>query len=276
MYKKYWGLNESPFQNTIDPRWFHESPAHEEAMARLYYLIEQRRRFGLFLGSKGAGKSLLMEVLVQQVRRTQRQIAMTDLFGRNEYEMLWELSAALELAPAEDASQWTIWRNLSDHLQSLQSARIQTVVVFDHMDRADEGCIKLLQRLLHISQGPACWTTFIVCVRSEALSRLPSVLTEMSDLRVELGRLDHDETQTYLADLMSKAGCQRNVFADSAIDSIYEQTAGQPRAINRLCDLSLLAAMGEGRDEIDADIVQSAAAEVQTPAPANGDLLAVH
>ncbi len=40
MYDNYWGLWESSFYNTINVRWFHESPSREEALARLHFLIE--------------------------------------------------------------------------------------------------------------------------------------------------------------------------------------------------------------------------------------------
>ena len=46
MYANYWGLAETPFRNTLDARWFYESPVHEEALARLLFLIENQRRCG--------------------------------------------------------------------------------------------------------------------------------------------------------------------------------------------------------------------------------------
>jgi len=79
MFESYWGLTESPFANRQDVRWFHESPVHEEALARLFYVIEQRRGLGLLTGGSGAGKSLLLKVIGHQVRRTRRHLAAVDL-----------------------------------------------------------------------------------------------------------------------------------------------------------------------------------------------------
>ena len=58
MYESHWGLSESPFASRPSTKWFHESPVHDEALARLFYLIEQRRGFGLLSGSSGTGKTL--------------------------------------------------------------------------------------------------------------------------------------------------------------------------------------------------------------------------
>ena len=57
MYETYWGLAESPFRNLLDDRWFYESPSHEEVLARLHFLVDQRRLCGLLGGPRGTGKS---------------------------------------------------------------------------------------------------------------------------------------------------------------------------------------------------------------------------
>ena len=66
MYASHWGLRESPFRNCLDPHCFYQSPTHEEALARLHFLVEQHRRLGLLLGPDGSGKSLLLEVFAAQ------------------------------------------------------------------------------------------------------------------------------------------------------------------------------------------------------------------
>lgn len=43
MYQAHWGLRESPFRGLLDPKFFYQSPTHEEALARLHFLVEQRR-----------------------------------------------------------------------------------------------------------------------------------------------------------------------------------------------------------------------------------------
>lgn len=57
MHERYWGRNDFALQGTIGQSGLIETPPHEEALARLSYLVEHRRRFGLMLGPAGTGKS---------------------------------------------------------------------------------------------------------------------------------------------------------------------------------------------------------------------------
>ena len=62
MYTKYWGLQESPFRGSLDPRYYFNSPSHDEALARLQFVVENQRRLALTLGDSGSGKSLLLQI----------------------------------------------------------------------------------------------------------------------------------------------------------------------------------------------------------------------
>ena len=75
MYQTHWGLRETPFRTCLDPRFFYQSPTHEEALARLHFLVEQNRRLGVLLGEPGSGKSLLLEVFAAEGRRDGRAVA---------------------------------------------------------------------------------------------------------------------------------------------------------------------------------------------------------
>ena len=88
MYQAYWGLREPPFRGNLDPKSFYQSPTHEEALARLNFLVEQHHRLGLLIGPGGSGKSLLFEVFAQQLRRQGRSVAKLSLLDVEPAEML--------------------------------------------------------------------------------------------------------------------------------------------------------------------------------------------
>ncbi len=259
MYETYWGLSQSPFQNSTGNGRFHENPVHEEALARLLYLVEQQRRCGLLIGPRGTGKSLLLGVLAGQIRRTQRQVAQVDLHGLGGFDMLWQLAAALRLAPGGSDSQLALWRKIEDHLKGLQLARMQTVLIFDSLDRALDDCVQTLQRLLHLQNGPSCWTTTIVSSRSVRPSAFSDRLSELADLRIELSAMDRRQTGLYVRQALRNAGSDRELFAAGALDRLFERTGGVLRAVNRLCDLSLLAAMSQTCERVDAAVIDAAA-----------------
>lgn len=263
MYAQYWGLVSSPFLNTRDTRWFHESPGHEEALARLLYIAEERRQCGVLLGSSGTGKSLLLQRLYRELGRGQRELALVDLQGRSSHEFLWETVAALGLAPGRFDDTLDLWRRLQDHLQSNEYAQIPTVLIFDHLDGADPECARALLRLYHLGNNSAASLTLIFSLRGENLADWGDLLGDMSELRIELPDLDRSQTQDYIETLLRQAGAVRLLFEPSAIDELYQQTLGNPRRINRLCDLCLLAGMADGQTRVSQAMVAAAGDEVQ-------------
>ena len=263
MYAQYWGLAESPFQNTLDSRWFYESPGHEEALARLLYIVEEQRQCGVLLGGTGTGKSLILDRLQRDLSRTQREAALVNLQGRSVHELLWETAAALGLAPGRRELVGDLWRRLQDHLESNGFAQIPTVLMYDHLDGAEPECGRALVRLYHLGNGGPCKLKLVFTLRNESLTHWGGLLGDMSDLRIELPELDRSQAQDYVETLLRRAGANRVLFDQLAIDELFHQTQGIPRRINRLCDLCLLAGMADGETRVTQAMVSAAADEVQ-------------
>jgi len=259
MYESHWGLSESPFASRLSTNWFYGSPIHDEALARLFYLIEQRRGFGLLSGPPGTGKTLLLRYLAEEIGRSRRRVASVDALGLDAHELLWELAVALGLSPRENDSRWNLWRRVIDHTRSLQMARVQTVFLFDHLERADTTCHAMLERLFSAAGNSAGLTTFIASVRLQDVAGLTGILGDLSDLRVELARFQITETEDFIRSLLARAGCRHEAFSSDAVMRVHSHAFGVPRIICRICDLSLLAAMSEDSLEIDAGLVDSVA-----------------
>jgi general secretion pathway protein A len=262
MYANYWGLAEIPFRNTIDTRWFYQSQVHEEALARLLFLVENHRRCGVLSGAAGTGKSLLLEILEGEVVRTGGQVAHIDLFGRSSQEMLWEIVAELGVPAGPDDSTQRLWRKLHDHVLANRYSRAPLILLLDHLDRAQPECVGVIERLHHLSSGGDTGLTLILGVRDERGAAFAPVLREISDLRIEIAALDRTETQNYIITLLTRAGAAQSIFDDSAIDRLFDETHGVPRHLNRLCDLTLLAGMADQSLRIDESMVAAAAEEL--------------
>ena len=88
MYARHWGLVDIPFQSTVDRRWFYEGPSHEEALARLLFLVEQHRRLGLLIGAAGTGKTMLLSVLQRSAAQAQTEVVDVNVAGRSGNEVV--------------------------------------------------------------------------------------------------------------------------------------------------------------------------------------------
>lgn len=264
MYTAYWGLAEAPFRNNLDPRWFFESAGHEEALARLLYLVEHERRCGVVAGGSGTGKSLLLELVKSEAARAGAQAAVVDLLGKSGREMLWEIVAALGLGPGADDAPQKLWRRLQDRITVNHHLGRPLVLLFDHLERAHAECLEAIERLQQLSAPGRAAFTLILAVRSErSHDLLLRRLREMSDVRIELAPFDREQTRGYVETLLTQAGAERPLFDDSAFERLFEETHGVPREINRLCELSLLAGMAEQAGTIDGTFVAAAAEELR-------------
>lgn len=266
MYNEYWGLTESPFSSVLDAGRFVESAGHDEALARLLYIVEQRRGCGVLVGPAGSGKSLLLRMLAAEARRLPAEVAHVDLLGRTSRELLWETVAALGLGPSTDDLPRTLWRNLDDHVSANRLAASATVLVFDHLDRADPECTCAIERLIQIGAAPEAGLTVVLAARSERLATLNHTLPHLADLHVQLPALDRAETARYIEKRVTEAGANRRLFEEAALERVFIETVGIPRDINRLCDLALVAGMADGAALITEAIV-AASVEQWRPIP---------
>ena len=72
-FLEHWQLRERPFEATWDPRFFHASPEHEEALSRLQYLVEETTmNLGLLSGEIGCGKTLTRAVFAARLDARRR------------------------------------------------------------------------------------------------------------------------------------------------------------------------------------------------------------
>ena len=265
MYLAHWRLREPPFRNAIDSRSFYESPTHEEALARLHFLVDGRRRGGLLLGAAGSGKSLVLDVLARQARRGGRAVARLSLLGLDKQELLWALAAAWGLDPDPHAESRQLWRLILDRLAENHFDGRASVVLLDDADQASDDVLPQILRLAQsdISFDPAA--TLVIAARSDRIGRLDARLLELVDLRIDLLPWDTEDVRGFLQFGLTRAGRPQgedSVFAPQALALLAELSHGVPRHVAQLADLALVAAAGRDLSEVDGRTVEAVCAEL--------------
>jgi len=257
MYQTHWELRETPFRTCLDPRFFYQSPAHEEALARLHFLVDQHRRLGVLLGEPGSGKSLLLEVFAAETRRQGRAVAKVNLLGLTPAELLWELAASfgLNLAPAEPPA--SLWRCLLDRLAEHRYEQRATVVLLDDADQAASDVLAGLRRLASLDYSPESRLTIVLAGCPKRIRRLGRSLLEMAELRIDVAPWEASDTEDYVRRSLARAGRDRPVFDEPAVQRLHELTHGIPRRVSQLADLALLAGAGRQLDHVDAEVVET-------------------
>jgi type II secretory pathway predicted ATPase ExeA len=260
MYRAHWGLRESPFRSSPCARYFYESPVHDEALSRLHYLIENRRRVGLLVGPRGSGKTLLFDVFRQQMRKQGAEVAEVCAIGARERDLLWSLAESLRLSPRDDAETFSLWRMLSDCIVELRYQQRPVALLVDDADRAGDDVRRLCLRLAQIDPSPSAMVTLILSVADER--RLGRSLLELCDLRIDLDPWEADDTAGYLNACVAHAGRAEPIFDLAATQRIHMLAQGIPRRVSQLAELALLAGAGKRLESVDEETVESAYREL--------------
>jgi type II secretory pathway predicted ATPase ExeA len=236
---------------------FYESPTHEEALARLHFLVEHHRRLGLLLGDSGSGKSLLLQVFAGQVRRQGCAVAAVNLIGCEPRELLWSLAAQLGANPADDEPLFALWRKVVDRLSENRFQQLTTVVLLDDADHATSEVLTHIVRLLHAGPSAESPLTLIVAAQRRRLAQLGPRLLDLAELRIELDAWNEADTAAFLNGEPSSSRNQSTAFDPPATARLHQLGQGIPRRVGQLAELAQLAVANSKLPHIDVHTVDS-------------------
>jgi len=267
MYREYWGLQEKPFENTPDPRFFYLSSEHEEGLSRLLYVIQERKGAGILTGIFGCGKTLLTRALLAQLNKNIYQIALINNPYLKAVELLRSIARMLgaEGLPEKltEMSSDFFLQTIGDILLNNAKDGKETLIIIDEAHViSDSEVLEELRLLLNFQSETRFLLTLILIGQPELLERIHKnkQLEQRIAIGYNLGPLSNKETQNYIEHRLKVAGAQRKIFTESATSSIYQNSGGIPRRINQICDMALLTASSQGLDKIDDTLIRQAIA----------------
>lgn len=259
MGQEGWPLKSNPFFLTNGEYFL--AGRHEEALARLLFVVEQHGRCGVVLGRTRLGKSRLLQEVARHASDRQRMVFALDVTGFSRHDF----ARALAHTPGrpETASFSSPWDPLTNLLVGFQAADISGLWLIDHLDDAAESLDLELLRLIRLIERHGGMGTVLVAVR-ESLSLRPwSTHVELS---ITLEPWSSEECRQFLQQRLQAAGIDCSVFDDSGYAALASASAGNPAALLRLCQLALHAAWTLNRSTIDHELVEELCREF-SPGP---------
>ncbi len=249
-----------PFAEAASAALYFPSQVHEEALARMLYLVEERDRCGLLTGAAGTGKSTVLLRLHRQLSRTGWKSCRLDLAGLDHATLLHRIAAELGANPEAIADPLVLWDQLELILEAAARVQQPWVLLMDHADQLRPGALSLIEQLLHTPHSGGLVMLF--ASRHEGRTPLLKTLSEQTSLRIEIPALTIETTQWYVEYALEHALVAMPEFTRDAVQLLARMTSGIPRQINRLCRAVTLAAKADRRSEIDAELVLSIAEEL--------------
>jgi type II secretory pathway predicted ATPase ExeA len=256
-YWSYFGLRQAPFRAAAGSASYHLSPTHEEALARLHFLVENRRRLGLLLGDLGSGKTLLLTRFASEIRSQGIDAVFLPGFGTRDGELLSALLEGLSLGSRREEPERVLWGRLADHLVERRYQRTPAVLIVDDADAAREEALTAVVRILKLDAAAEPQITVVLSAEPRCASRLGARLLDMAELRIDLERWTPEETGEFVQQTLANAGHAGQLFEPRAVERLHELAGGRPRRVGQIADLALIAAAGQQRSSIDAATVET-------------------
>jgi general secretion pathway protein A len=252
----------SPFSGRCEPKCFYASPVHEEALARIDFLVEHRHRLGLLLGESGTGKSFVLRMLVERLRRAGHPVAAIGLVGVEPDELVWLVAVRLGLNPPRGLTAPALWPAVMDRLAEYRYQDLQTVLLLDDADHAAGEVLTLVVRLVKSDPSAQSRLTVVLTGQEQRIGRLGRDLLELAELRIDLARWEPGDTEKYVQAALAQAGRTAAAFDASGLARLHELGRGIPRRVAQLAELAMVAGAGQNVRQIDADTVESVSQEL--------------
>lgn len=261
MYLEYWGLDELPFENVPDPRFFYPSAEHQEALLRMFYAVNSRKGAAMLTGEIGCGKTILSRTLIQDLPPDRYEVGLIANPSLNPIEFLREILYQLG-AETHSESKLDLLHALNSQVTKNLNAGKDTVIIIDEAQAIDDpATLEELRLLLNFQLNDRFLLTLLLIGQPELREKIASIkqLEQRISIKFHLGPLKSEETRSYVQTRLEKVNCSRKIFSDDALTAIHRTSEGIPRSINNICDISLLLGFGSKASDIGPDAINKAA-----------------
>jgi general secretion pathway protein A len=258
MLLEYYGLNDQPFGVTPDPRYLYFSEGHREALAAIYYAIDERRGFSALVAKPGMGKTTLLFRLLESLQESARTAFLFQV-GQDSRDFLDSLVRDLGIR-AKSTNLPALHDALNAMLVKEMEQDRRVVVVIDEAQNLTEQMLEQV-RLLSNFETPAAKMMHIVLAGQPGLGdKLAN--PSLTQLRQRVGAVAQlpaftlKETTDYIGHRLSSAGCaDKQLFTSNAVENIATASEGIPRNINSICFQALALGFVYQKPQIGTEIV---------------------
>ena len=266
MYEEFFNFSGQPFKLNPDPKFFFGSRSHNKAMAYLHYGLRQAEGFIVITGEIGAGKSMLISHLLDQLDRSQVVAAHLLTPNMKREDLLAHILSAYRIEPSRQSKTAEIEAFEDFLFDQLNHGRRVLLIV----DEAQNLPIDTLEELRVLSNmdydGTPLFQVFLVG-QPDFKPVLAGANMEQLRQRViasyNLEPLSADETRSYIEHRLTVVGWNGDPkFDDDVFPAIHQEADGIPRKINKLCNRILLYCTLEEIRHIDKGVVESVAADL--------------
>jgi MSHA biogenesis protein MshM len=254
MYRQHFGLKEHPFSLTPDTQFYFNSQSHREVLSTLLLALRHSEGFIKIVGEVGTGKTLLSRKLLASLGDN-----FITAYIPNPYltpdELKWFLAEEIGISYSPEIPSYQLLKDINLRLVELAQQKRQVVLVVDEAQAMPRETIEALRLLTNLETEKSKLLQVVLFGQPEL-----DELLDRPDLRQLKQRIVFAEyLQTipksslanYLSFRLNSAGYSgAALFSPTAIELLYKASAGVPRLINVIAHKALLAAYGQGAEQV--------------------------
>jgi general secretion pathway protein A len=272
-YVSHWNLQEKPFEEVANTRFFFESEDHREALDRMLYVVNDRNmNMGLLTGEVGSGKTITKNVLCGSLSRQQFEVVNFENSAFPFVDLLYDIlqrpaspvarsTRGSSEPPGGRGDRYQLMSAFKSRLEALHyDEKRHLVLIFDEAQQMEAATLDEVKNLTNISSETDSFLTIFLVGQPELRQKvraLPQV-DQRIFLRFHLNNLDYASTVKYIQHRLRIAGLSgESIFTPAACELVFRQTGGVPREINRLCKLALSFGFAERAREIGDDDIRA-------------------
>lgn len=263
MYEAHFGLRELPFGITPDTSFFFGSPRSQEALNTLLVAARSGEGFIKITGEVGTGKTLLCRKFMATLGED-----FVTAWIPNPYleprSLMLALADELELVLEREVDQHQLLKAITHQLLKLARQGKRVLLCIDEAQALPLETMEALRLLTNLETQKRKLLQIVLFGQPELNRKLEldaiRQLAQRITFHYHLGPLGRDDLDYYIAHRLRVAGYNgARLFSRRAVARLYRASGGIPRLVNILAHKALMLCYGQGRQEVEAAHVASAA-----------------
>ncbi|HEB90172.1 MAG TPA: hypothetical protein ENI85_11420 [Deltaproteobacteria bacterium] len=262
---QHFGLTQDPFSNEPDLRFYFESASHRDVQRRVERGLRQRKGLTLLTGDGGMGKTLLARRILDGLEEEVFEATLLVMLpGAADATGILQRFAR-QLGTEEPATDRAgLLGQIYERLAIVREDGRHAVLIVDDAQVMTPEVFAELGGLLSLEYEERRLLSMLF-VGSPELDRLVQgdpAIAQRVDVRVRLHPLDLANASAYLAHRLEAVSGNPAILPPATMETLYKFGRGRPRLLNTLADNALFEAYLAGRQAIDSDDVERAAADL--------------
>lgn len=264
IYTEFFGFRERPFTLLPDPDFLFWSDQHRRAYTILEYGMSSGAPLTVVTGEIGAGKTTLIQQLLASLDDNVTIGLISNAHGGRGHLLHWVLYAlGIENDPSVDYI--VAFQKFQNFLIEEYAEGRHVVLVIDEAQNLSIEALEELRMFTNINSNKDQLLQLVLVGQPELRDIISSPSLVQFAQRVtatyHLDPLSEKSTKAYIQHRLLHVGGTGDEFSASAIKSIYEETGGVPRLINKMCDLALVYAAADNRRSVGISVLRELVAD---------------